>query len=154
MATLTTPALGLRYATTIPSNPSISVTLNAWGLYVMREVNSRTPLPLTKNATKIGLDLTTQWSSALSEGLLKAVNDAKRYSYEFASWDLLARARLAVGVGEFPGIKDADAQKLLSMEQLTVQATDGEGKKRGYVLAFVLPYAQGYVAYHTITMLL
>ena len=97
LAEFTNPALGLRYSRKMPSTPYIDVTLNAWALYVLRDVNSRTPGKSSTGALAqpppppTGADLAQHWSRAMSEGLEKAVNDAKIYGYEFGSWDLVAR---------------------------------------------------------------
>ena len=57
---------------------------------------------------------------------------ACRYKYDFGSWDMLARARLAVGVGAFANMADETAQETLAMAKLTAQATGTSKSKRGY----------------------
>ena len=106
---------GLRYSAKKSSYSYIDTSLNAWGLYVARHLPASTALDA----------LTTSWSVALSSGLEEAVRDASRYRYTFQSWSLLARARLAVGVGSFVGIADSTTQSWLSMDSLKTKAVAG-----------------------------
>jgi hypothetical protein len=125
-----TDTIGLRYSPRKSTRPYIDVYLNAWALYVMREVQDRVNLP---SHTTAAAPLIAQWTTALMNGLVASINDANRYGYTFRSWDSVARARLALGVELFalPANAPEDAQQLLSMNALVEQAKSAESGRCG-----------------------